>query len=148
MNCVEKKPRGFHVIDPKKMLLYWASIRDPSKDIIYQTMVDKPVDEIEKELPPVIFTAYSGFKFRFQAIPADYSEVWVYGEMGEIKERFKPSTAKPNLIVLKTDEHFMKFREIPLAQLFVDLWNMNTWYARDFLKKVEAEIDRIIGEGG
>jgi hypothetical protein len=148
MNCIEKKPRGFHVIDPKKMLLYWASIRNLDKDIVYETRNNKPVDETEKELPPVIFTAYSGYKFLFKSIPADYSEVWVYGGGEAVEDRFKQAHGRPNIFVLKMDEHLKKFREIPLAQLFVDLWNINTWYANDFLKKLETEIDRRIQKGG
>jgi len=144
MNVIEKKPFGFKVINPKKMLLYWASIRKLSKDIIYQTFADKPVGEIEKSLPQVIFTAYTAYKLKFKSVPSDYGEVVVYG--GEnIKERFVPNEKmKPNLTVLRTDEHLKKFTIAPLAQIFVDLWNLNTWYANEFVKVLEEKIDGIL----
>jgi hypothetical protein len=31
-----------------------------------------------------------------------------------------------------------------LAQTFVDLWNLDTWYARDFLKELEARLDGVL----
>ncbi|MBO3769904.1 MAG: replication/maintenance protein RepL, partial [Candidatus Brockarchaeota archaeon] len=40
MNAIEKKRFGFSVLDPKKILLYWASIRRLERDIVYQTYVD------------------------------------------------------------------------------------------------------------
>lgn len=144
MNSIEKKPRGFKVIDAKKILLYWASIRNLNKDIIYQTVVNKPIIEIEKSMPKVIFTAYSGFKFKFNQIPSDYSEVIVYGDKNEIKNRFPKKEGKYNIIVLKPDKHLIKFNHIPIAQLFADLWNINTWYAQEFLKALEVKINGIL----
>jgi len=144
INSIEKKPRGFRVINPKKILLYWASIRNLNKDIIYQTFSKKTVQEIEKSMPECIFTAYSGFKFTFNSIPSDYSEVFVYADKDEVERRFPKNDLKPNIFVLKTDEHLKKFKQISIAQLFVDLWNINTWYAQEFLKALEAKIDGIL----
>ncbi len=140
MNCVEKKPQGFVVIQPEKILVYWASLRNLQRDIVFETHVNKSVNEIEKELPPVLFTAYSAYKFRFKHVPSDYSEVIVYGDLEKIRERFGVGRGVPNLIVLKPDPHLLRFKRIPLAQLFVDLWNLNTWYANDFLKALEGKI--------
>ncbi len=144
MNCIEKKPMGFAVINPKKILLYWASARNLERDIIYKTHVRGTVHETEKGMPPVIFTAYSGYKFRFNSTPSDYSEVLVYGERKGIEERFPQSHGKPNLIVLKPDLHLETFRQAPVAQIFVDLWNLNTWYADDFVKALDKKIDKLI----
>jgi len=146
MNCIEKKPRGFHVLNPKKILVYWASIRNLQKDIIYQTRAEKSVKEIEKEIPPVLFTAYSGFNFRFRNIPAEYSEVLIYSAKEKIKERFPPRKGNPNIIVLEPDSHLKKFRQVPVGQLFVDLWNLNTWYANDFVEALEKIISKILEE--
>jgi DNA-binding transcriptional MocR family regulator len=145
MNCIEKKPMGFTVINPKKILLYWASTRNLERDVVYSTRADKGVNEIEKALPPVIFTAYSGYRFRFGSAPSDYSEVLVYGDRERIEERFPQSQGKPNLIVLKTDPHIETFKKAPVAQLFVDLWNLNTWYADEFVKALEKRIEKTIG---
>lgn len=143
MNAIEKKPKGFRVINVKKALLYWASIRRLGADRKAQINVRKTVAEIEREMPPVKFTAYSGYKLRFGEAPSDYSEVVVYGDEDEIKRRFKTSTGRPNIIVLKPDPHLSKFKEVPLAQIFVDLWNLDTWYAEEFLKALERRIDAL-----
>jgi DNA-binding transcriptional MocR family regulator len=144
MNAIEKKPRGFKVINPKKILLYWASIRNLQKDIVYQTFLNKPIVEIEKMMPTCLFTSYSGYKFVFNSTPSDYSEVFIYADKEEVERRSPKIENKPNVFVLKTDEHLMKFKQIPLAQLFVDLWNLSTWYAQDFLKVLEEKIDGIL----
>jgi hypothetical protein len=149
MNAIEKKPRGFSVINWKKILLYWASCRNLEKDIVYQTRVDENVIGIEKSLPQVLFTAYSGYKFAFGRVPADYSEVVVYGDGTEIKERFEKKAGQKhegryNLIVLKSDPHLERFKKAPLAQIYVDLWNMGTWYAEDFIKELDRKFERIM----
>lgn len=147
MNTIEKKPFGFRVIDPKRILIYWASIRKLSKDIVYKTFVNEKVEKIEASVPSQsVFTAYSAFKFRFKKIPSEYNEVVIYGNKEDFKERFSEENKKfkPNMIVLNLDEHLLKFKIIPIAQIFVDLWNLNTWYAKEFLKKLEAIIDGIL----
>lgn len=140
MNAIEKKPQGFLVINPKKILLYWASLRRLRKDVVYETRVEKRVEEIEKELPPVIFTAYSGYKQRFGSVPSDYSEVVVYGARERMEKRFPKKEGKVNLIVLKKDEHLEKIEKATKSQLFVDLWNLDTWYAQEFLEELEKRL--------
>lgn len=149
MNAIEKKPRGLRIISPKKILLYWASIRNLRADIYASLAVRKNVTDIEKELPPVKFTAYSGYRFRFKETPTDYSEVVVYGDPEKIKSRFRTSksiktSSRTNIIVLKTDPHLSSFKQVPIAQLFVDLWNLDTWYADEFLNALEKKINKII----
>lgn len=146
MNAIEKRSRGFIVIDAKKILIYWASIRNLSKEIVYQTYVKKTVEEIESEVPPnTIFTAYSAFKFRFKEIPSEYSEVVVYGRREDFINRFgKEEEGYKNLIVLDIDEHLTNFKIAPIAQIYVDLWNLRAWYAKEFLKRLEAIIDGIL----
>src|SRR3989338_1635497 len=145
MNAVKMRLMGFTVIDVKKIIYYWASIRNVGKDIIYATRVDEPVKEIEKQMPDdVVFTAFSGYKFRFKDVPADYSEVYAYG--GEsIKKRFKQNTNNPNLFVLQTDGMVGSYgKTATIAQLFVDLWNLKQWYAEDFLTALEVHLGRIL----
>jgi len=31
-----------------------------------------------------------------------------------------------------------------IAQIFVDLWNLKEWYAKDFLKAMEAKLNGIL----
>ena len=145
MNAVRTKKMGFDVIDIRKMIYYWPSVRNVGKDTIYQTRVEEPVTEIEKQMPDdVIFTAFSAYKFKFKDVPADYSEVYVYGSE-EMKKRFKPSNKNPNLFVLKKDDILEKYgKTATIANLFVDFWNLRQWYAKDFLKALEVKIARVL----
>ena len=145
MNAVRIKRMGFDVIDVKKILYYWASMRNVEKDIIYQTRVEEPVAEIEKQMPDdAVFTAFSAYKFKFKDVPADYSEVYVYGSE-EIKKRFKENNKMPNLFVLRKDNAIEKYgKTATIANLFVDLWNLRQWYAKDFLKALEVKIARVL----
>ncbi|MFH1592140.1 MAG: winged helix-turn-helix transcriptional regulator [Candidatus Woesearchaeota archaeon] len=141
MNAVKVKKRSFEIVNGRKILLYWASIRDLNKDIIYKTRVEKSIIDIEKNMPSaVVYGGYSAYKFLFHDMPADYSEVYVYSDdLNEIKKRFKENKNEPNLFVLKKE-----FEKMSLAHLFVDLWNLKEWYAKDFLKVIEEKINGIL----
>lgn len=145
MNAIRIKKMGFDIIDVKKILYYWASVRNIENDIIYKTRVEEPVAAIEKQMPDdIVFTAFSAYKFKFKDVPADYSEVYVYG-FDEIKNRFKPNDKNPNLFVLKKDNQIEKYgKTAAIANIFVDLWNLRQWYAKDFLKALEAKIARVL----
>lgn len=145
MNAVRIRKRGFDIIDVRKVLYYWASMRNVEKDIIYRTRVEEPVTKIEKQMPDnIVFTAYSAYKFKFEDTPADYSEVYVYGPE-EIKKRFKPNNKIPNVFVLKKDNQIEKYgKSATIANLFVDLWNLRQWYAKDFLTALEVKIARVL----
>jgi len=144
MNAVKINPRSLEIIDPRKILLHWASARNVEKDIIYRKRVKEPVATIESEMPAgVIFGGYSGYKFKFNEVPADYSEVYVYGDDKLIRRRFRENKNAPNLFVLKKDELMDRYG-LTYAQLFVDLWNMKEWYAKDFLKALEERIYGIL----
>ncbi len=142
MNAVSIRKMCFHIINQKKMLYYWASIRNLKKDIIYSTRYEKGVIEIEKSMPDtIIFTAYSGYRLKYKEAPADYSEVYVYSDdINEIKKRFPVSKNTPNIFVLKKDKNMDKYGKIATnANIFVDLWNLHEWYAQDFLKAMEQK---------
>lgn len=147
MNAIQKLQFGFRAVNPKKILLYWASIRNLSKDIVYETFVDEKVEKIESLIPArSVFTAYSAFKLHYKQIPSEYTEVVVYGNKEDFETRFgkENKKLKPNIVVLKLDEHLLKFKITPLAQIYVDLWNLGTWYAEEFRKKLEEIIDGIL----
>jgi len=145
MNAIYVKKRGFDVIDTKKILYYWASIRNLEKDIIYKTRVDHPAYKIENSMPDyVIYGAYSAYKLKFKDVPSDYSEVYVYSNE-DLKERFPESKKTANLLILKKDEFMDKYGKLTtMAQTFVDLWNIKEWYAHDFLKALEEKINGIL----
>ncbi|MCK4521532.1 MAG: hypothetical protein KAU20_03080 [Nanoarchaeota archaeon] len=143
MNAVKIKQRSFDIIDKRKILYYWASTRNIEKDIIYRTRVEKPVRKIESEMPPdIIYAAYSAYKFKFKDVPADYSEVYIYSDnIKEIEKRFPKNNKTPNLFILKKDRNM---KRITIANVFIDLWNLKEWYAKDFLTAMEAKINGIL----
>ena len=144
INAVKVGRRSFSVIEMERLLLYWATKRKLSNDIVYQTRVDEPAREIEASQPDdIAFTCYTAYRLLFREAPADYSEVYVYAgrdSLEEIKRRFERRGGPPNLIVLKADpllEYMiegkrLKHSAVCGAQLFVDLWNLKAWYAKDF----------------
>ena len=141
MGAVHIKLRSLEITNPKKIIYYWASIRNLEKDIIYKTRVNASVSEIEKNMPAdVVYGSYSAYKFLFNDVPADYSEIYVYSsDLTEIKKRFRENKNTPNLFVLKKD-----ITNMTIANIFVDLWNLKEWYAKDFLLALEAKIDGIL----
>lgn len=145
MGIVEVHQRNFHVIDTKKLLLYWASIRNLQKDIMYSTRVEQPVTVIEKSMPnDVVFAAYSAYKFLFKNVPADYSEVYVYGDEN-LKKRFSVQKGVPNLFVLKKDLFLEQYgKTTTIANTFVDLWNLKEWYAKAFIQAMEERLRGIL----
>lgn len=152
INAVHVKRRSFEVIALDRLLLYWATHRSIKKDIIYQTRADMPVREIERGMPEgIAFTGYTAYRLLFRDVPADYSEVYLYATptaLDTIKRRFEPNDKIPNVIVLRSDSGLQKMIDMKQnghssvceAQLFVDLWNMNQWYAKDY---TDALMERL-----
>ncbi len=141
--AIEVSGKFFVVRDQEKFLSIWATFRNINKDIIYQTRVEKPVTEIEGTMPSsAIFTAFSAFRLKFNETPADYDKVYVYGaDFEEIKKRFPPQKGNANLIVLKPDAELKTYgATAPLPQMYVDLWNLSEWYAKDFLNGLKEKI--------
>ncbi|MFH0713050.1 MAG: hypothetical protein V1722_00160 [Candidatus Micrarchaeota archaeon] len=147
MHAVDVKPRELRVIDQEKIRTYWATIRKLDKDVLYSTCVASGVKEIENSLPSnVIFTAFSGYKFKFDDVPADYSEVYAYcteEQLAEIKRRFPEKKGAKNLYLLKANDTIASTTSGSIAAtnlLFVDLWNASGWYARDFLNALGEKL--------
>lgn len=141
--AVEIRSKFFAVRDQEKFLNIWATFRNLNKDIVYQTRVEAPIAEIEGLMPPdIIFTAYSAYRLKFQNAPADYDKVYIYSNnLEEIKKRFPLQKGQANLIVLKPDRQLAKFGAIaPSPQLYVDLWNLPEWYAKDFINALKEKI--------
>jgi len=146
MGAIKVNPRNFTIINIKKILYFWASKRSLEKDIVYTIRVEKSPRQIEQSVPQnTIFTAYSGYKFKFKKAPADYSEVYVYSDdFFGIKRRFPAKKGTPNLFILKKDPNMNRYKTITIANLFVDIWNLKEWYAKDFLKELEGELSGIL----
>lgn len=152
MGAVEMRLKSFHILDPQKILYHWASLRNLQNDIIYQVRVEQPVRKIEAEMPPtIVFAAYSAYKLRFRDVPADYSEVYVYGSIEdgsveEVKARFPPARGNPNLFILAKDQFIEKYgKATTLAHTFVDLWNLPEWYAKEFVLALQQKMGKKMG---
>lgn len=145
----------FYITDFEKLMMYWATHRNVDKDVVYATRANMPVREIEVSMPDgIAFTAYTAYKLIFRDVPSDYGEVYVYAgteALDELKQRFREFEGIPNLVVLKADrvlernikERKMEKSSVPAVQVFVDLWNINTWMAKEYK---DALSKRIMGE--
>lgn len=142
MGAINIHKNGFFVVNAMKILYLLASIRNIEKDIIYKTRAEISVREIEKSMPSdIVYGGYSAYKLIFNNLPADYSEVYVYsGFLEEIKRRFPEKKGPYNLFVLKKD-----IKDMSLALLFVDFWNLKEWYAKEFLNSIEKRIKEVFG---
>jgi hypothetical protein len=152
INAVRVGRRSFEVITLDRLLLYWATKRRLSNDIVYQTRIEEPVKEIEGSMPDeVAFTCYTAYKMLFRDVPADYSEVYVYAaedSLDRIMSRFKKKEGPANVIVLSADDDLQRsitekklaHSSVCEAQIFVDLWNLKSWYAKDFIDAIQKRL--------
>ena len=143
---IEKKPLGFRVTESKKVLSYWASTRNLARDIIYSTYSPDSVSKIESEMPAgTIFTAFSGYRLKLNKTPTHYEEVYVYADPDEVRRRFPESPAeRKNVFVLRSDPHLARTSKdgaAPLAQIYVDLWQLGGSPADRFILELETKLE-------
>jgi hypothetical protein len=139
---IEISKKGFILKDCEKMLNLWATFRNIEKDIMYKTFVKDLPQNIESNMPEgVIFGGYRALIEYLKDSPADYDKVYVYSDLESltmIKKRFPPSkdSKNYNLFVLKADSFLKNYstKITPVAQTYVDIWNMKDWYAKEYLK--------------
>lgn len=147
LNAIRVTGRDFEIIHLEKILYLWATVRDPLKEVVYKTFVPVSAAYLEGLLPPgTIFTGYSGFKEHLSCTPAEYDHVYCYSQaLLEIKKRcpFNPKQF-PNLWVLKPDARLSLYLSLPLAQIFVDIWNFPEWYAKDFISEFRQRYVTIL----
>ncbi|OGG12416.1 hypothetical protein A2875_01440 [Candidatus Gottesmanbacteria bacterium RIFCSPHIGHO2_01_FULL_46_14] len=138
--------RHSEVIDYEKILYHWANHRNIASDIAIRLRLDVPIREIEGRLPAgTIPTAYTAVRERFGEPPAEYGNVYCYhARPQEVAQRLMgdSSPGEPNLFILTSDPHLGD--TVTLAQLFVDLWNMTDWYAKDFCTFVKRKIEETL----
>lgn len=141
--AIDVKGRFFTITNLEKFLTIWATFRNLEKEVMYRTHVNLSPIKIEGEMPKLaIYTAYSAYRLKFKEAPADYDKVYVYSkDLTQIKKRFPPKKGYENLIVLSPDKFLKNYGPItPLAQIYVDLWNLKDWYAHDFLNEIKKKI--------
>ncbi len=151
LGAVRVHKRGFEITDFHKILYHWANHRRLSADLVAQIRVNLPVMEIEGRLPDgSLTTAYSAVRERFGEPPTDYDKVYCYHPQPQsVIDRFAPETlpGPPNLFVLQANPFLKSLfpkESISLSQLFVDLWGLSDWYAKDFVTLVKSKIDELL----
>lgn len=143
--AIKVSGRNFSVVDTEKFLNIWATFRNLKKDIIYSTHADLTIKEIEGLMPDgALYGAFSAYVKKYKETPADYDKVYVYADKkitSEIGKRFPQKPGYQNIFVLVKDPYLKNTDGIiPEAQLYVDLWNLSDWYAKDFLNALKAKL--------
>lgn len=155
IGVIEVRGRFFRLTDFDKFLDLWAAGRDLMDDWVYKASSDLSVDQIENALPKgVIFSGFSAYKKIFNELPADYDSVMVYQtnkkDLEAIKRQFpesKDNQTFPRLLVYDgRDSGLDPNQQIPLTQLYVDLWNFPKWYVKDYLAALKLKIDGILSK--
>ncbi len=135
--------RHSEVADYEKILYHWANHRNLETDIAVKLRVSLPIMEIEGRLPgDSVSTGYTAVRERFEEPPADYDKVYCYHSDPEIvSARFAAEIiqGEPNLFILKADPFLGS--QVSLPQIFVDLWNMRDWYAKDFCRFIKSKLE-------
>lgn len=149
MGAVTVGGRGFTVSDWEKILYHWANHRLLEDDISLRLSIKLPILEIEGRLPDrSIPTAYTAIRERYGEPPADYDTVYCYHpDPSSVYDRFvnEMGKSKPNCIVFKADPYLPSYgASCPLGQVFVDLWNLTDWFAKDFTSFLKDKINELL----
>jgi len=145
IGAVRGNSSGLRVLDPKRLLLLWAALRDLSGDMVYATRVPMDVNEIEARLPAsAIPTAYTAFvQHEARNLVADYEQVLVYADAIEARRRFPSRRGVVNFVVLEPDPLLGRYGKVaPRCQVYVDLFNLPTWQAQRFLEALDRKLMR------
>lgn len=139
--------RFFVLEDYRKLLYLWASERNFKKEIIYSSFLNGNTKELEAIMPPsVVFGFFSGFSILRSGSPAEYDHIYIYADQKNLEKilervlKYESKSSNKNFFVLKPDPRMSQYPAPLFEQIFVDLWNAPEWYAKDFLKELEKEI--------
>jgi len=140
LGAISLSSKHFNLTDVKKLLVFWATKRNLSRDIVYSTHVNATAKEIESKMPTnTFFTAYTAYRLKYDDAPSDYDKVYVYANnLNQIKERFEQKKGNHNLFVIKRPD-FIKDK-ISVDLIYVDLWNLKDWFANEYLKSLERKL--------
>ncbi len=147
IGAVRGSASGLRLLDPKRLLLLWAALRDLNGDLVYATKVPMAVNEIEARLPiSAIPSAYTAFvQHEGRNLVADYEQVVVYAEANEVRRRFPSRRGDANLLVLEPDPLLSRYgRVAPRCQVYADLFNLPTWQAQRFLEALDRTLLRDV----
>lgn len=147
LGAIEIRPQGFRIIDLPRALLYWANTRSFHQDVVGRIPTSKPVEEIERHMPPgSAVTCFSAFRRRFGRVPQEYNQVHVYGNSEQIRKLF-PGTGGElsEIVVLQPDRHLTRLSEngvVPFAQMYVDLWQTGQ-AGKPYIDELNASVRRV-----
>jgi hypothetical protein len=156
INAIEVGGRGFKIINVKKLLYYWACHRSFEKDVMKKYQIDTGVKYRSAICPSsVIIGGYEHLASSLGYSPADYDvAIWYImdtKEIPEIESRLSPLNpdAKPknqyyNTFILQADSNLFRYKTIPIAQSFVDIFNRKEWYTKDYIKAFEQKYEAIL----
>lgn len=149
--AIRKASRLFVLEDPKKLLYYWASVRNLERDMLARATTPGSVRELEGlALPGSIYAGYSAARFLLPEVPADYSTVYFYLAQEQLPafiERFGADSAtdQPTVVALAMPADMPALgSHTTLIQTFVDIWNLRDWYAREFINTLEIKINGLL----
>lgn len=144
--------KSFAVENAKKLLYYWASLRNLGNCVRYSTYYQGPILKAQGELPAGgIYGGYTAAKYILGTAPADYDKIYYYcQDIENFKTRFPENHKYPdNIFVLTLPDIREYISKYPggvtsLPHTFVDIWNMADWFAADFIKSLEEKIDGLL----
>ncbi len=150
IGAIRKESKFFVLEHVMKLLLYWGSVRNLTRSIIYQTYSPLSVTEREGNVPSTaIYGCYSAARNIFVEPPADYEAVYLYDTVDhtpEIARRFpKEKTRRPNVILLAASPTMRQYGGVTtIPQTYVDIWNLPDWYGNDFTIALEEKIHGLL----
>lgn len=150
--------RGFQVVDRMKLNVIWAVFRNLWRDVILDVWTDLPPGKTEGLVSPiegVRFTGPSAFKFAFGFVPSDYDHVLAYADKGlaeeverqarsDISGKVRKNAPRrtrdvTRLTLLEADPRLPR-DQVPLSQVYADLWQLPVWWATEFTKRIEEMV--------
>lgn len=144
--------KSFVLENVKKLLYYWASVRNLKNNVRYSTYYGGPILTAQSELPAGgLYGGYTAARHLLGQAPADYDKLYYYcPDVADFKKRFPENHAHPdNIFVLTLPSIPSYIKRYPggttsLPHTFVDTWNMNDWFAADYIKALEEKINGLL----
>ncbi len=152
VGAVRMESKSFRVINAKKLLYYWASVRNLQNCVRYSTYYPGPILKAQGELPAGgIYGGYTAAKYILRTAPADYDKIYYYSQdIENFKTRFPENHKYPDNIFVLTLPNVREYISrypggiTSLPHTFADIWNMADWFAADFIGALEEKIDGLL----
>lgn len=129
---------GVRVLDPGRLVMAWAGRRRLAGDILRRARIAAPATKVERHIgdPAAVLGGFGALVTRLGGNTiADYETVLVYGEPDLVG--LGPPAAgdgATEVVVLDPDPLLARYgRTTPLAQAWVDLFNLPGWQAARFV---------------